>query len=55
MVVAAAGIGTASAAAGLFGSLEWDVPAGLAILMVACAMFAASLLVPARSRPRRRE
>ena len=55
MVVAAAGIGAATVAAGLFGSLEWDVPAGPAIVVVACAMFAASLLVPARSRPRRRE
>ena len=54
MVVAAAGIGAASVAAGLFGSLEWDVPAGPAIAMVACAIFAASLFVPARSRPRRR-
>ena len=45
----------ACVAAGLFGSLEWDVPAGPAIVMVACAMFAASLLVSARSRPRRRE
>ena len=55
MVVAAAGIGGAEVAAGPGGSREWDVPAGPAIVMVACAMFAASLLVPARSRPRWRE
>ena len=55
MVVAAAGIGAAAVAAGLFGSLEWDVPAGPAIVMVASAIFAAGLFVPARSSSRRRE
>ena len=48
MVAAAAAIGAAAAAGGLFGSLEWDVPAGPAIVLVASAMFVASLLVPAR-------
>ena len=41
MVVAAAGIGAAAVVAGLFGSLEWDVPAGPAIVMVASAIFVA--------------
>ena len=48
MAVAAAGIGAAAVVAGLFGSLEWDVPAGPAIVMVASAIFVASLLVPVR-------
>ena len=54
MAFAAAGLGAASVAAGLFGSLEWDVPAGPAIVMVASAMFVASLLVPNREPPARR-
>ena len=48
MAVAAAGIGAVAVGAGLVGSLEWDVPAGPAIVMVASAVFAAVLLVPAR-------
>ena len=48
MAVAATVIGVVAVAAGLFGSLEWDVPAGPAIVLVASAMFAASLLNPAR-------
>ena len=55
MAVAAAGIGAASVAAGLFGSLEWDVPAGPAIVMVASAIFVASLLVPGRACPGRED
>ena len=55
MVIAAAGVGAAAVAAGLFGSLEWDVPAGPAIVVAASAIFAASLLVPVRSRFRRRD
>ena len=47
MVAAAAAIGAVSAVVGLFGSLEWDVPAGPAIVLVASGVFAASLLVPA--------
>ena len=50
MAVAAAGIGVAAVIAGLFGSLEWDLPAGPSIVMVASAMFVASLFVPARRR-----
>ncbi len=52
MALAATAIGVLSVAAGLAGSLAWDVPAGPAIVLVACAAFAASLLVPA-SRQRR--
>ena len=50
MAVAAAGIGAAAVAGGLFGSLEWDLPAGPAIVVVASAAFLVSLLVPARGR-----
>ena len=50
MVAAAAAIGAVSAVAGLFGSLEWDVPAGPAIVLVASGAFAVSLLFPARGR-----
>ena len=48
MAVAATAIGIVAVAAGLFGSLQWDVPAGPAIVLVASAIFAASLLVPVR-------
>ena len=51
MVVAAALIGVVSVAAGLLGSMQWDVPAGPAIVLVASATFTASLLVPARGHP----
>ena len=49
MAVASTSIGTVSVAAGLFASLEWDLPAGPAIVLVASAIFAASLLVPVRN------
>ena len=45
VVAAATAIG---AVAGLFGSLEWDVPAGPAVVLVASGAFAVSLPVPAR-------
>ena len=51
MAVAATAIGAAAVAAGLFGSMEWDLPAGPAIVVAATAAFLASLLVPARARP----
>lgn len=50
MAVEATAIGIVSVVAGLFGALEWDVPAGPAIVLVASAIFAASLLIPARWR-----
>ena len=53
MAAAAAAIGVASVVAGLFASLRWDVAAGPAIVLVASGIFAASLLIPARGRPRR--
>ncbi len=53
MATAAAAIGVFSVVGGLFASLEWDIPAGPAIVLVASAVFAASLLVPVRGRPRR--
>ena len=48
MVAASVATGAFSAVAGLFVSLEWDLPAGPAIVLVASAVFALSLLVPAR-------
>ena len=50
MAGAATAIGVVAVVAGLFGSLEWDVPAGPAIVLVASAIFVASLLVPARGQ-----
>ena len=48
MAVASTAVGAASVVAGLFASLEWDVPAGPAIVLVASAIFVASLMVPVR-------
>lgn len=48
MAVAAAGTGILSTVGGLFASLEWDIPAGPAIVLVASALFAVSLLLPVR-------
>lgn len=45
-------IGAVSAVAGLFGSPEWDVPAGPAVAPVASGAFAVVLLVPARGHRR---
>ena len=55
MVGAATLVGIVSVAAGLFGSLQWDLPAGPAIVLVASAIFFAGLLVPARRRPGRQD
>ncbi len=48
MAIAAALIGVASVVLGLFGSLQWDLPAGPAIVLVATALFAAGMAVPSR-------
>ena len=48
MVAAAGAVGALSAVSGLFASLEWDLPAGPAIVLMTSAAFALSLLVPAR-------
>ena len=48
MALMAVLVGIVSVFSGLFGSLEWDVPAGPSIVLVASAVFAASLAVPAR-------
>ena len=53
MAMASTAIGVISAVAGLFGSLQWDIPAGPAIVLVASAIFAASLFIPTRGHPRR--
>ena len=50
MAVASTVIGVASVAAGLFASLEWDVPAGPAIVLAASGVFAVSLLLPVRGQ-----
>ena len=48
MVGVATMVGVVAVTAGLFGSLEWNLPAGPAIVLVAGAVFVASLLLPAR-------
>ena len=50
MAVASTAIGILAVVAGLFSSLEWDLPAGPAIVLVASAVFAASLLIPVRGQ-----
>ena len=54
MAMASTAIGVPAVAAGLFASLEWDVPAGPAIVLVASAIFAASLLMPVPGQSARR-
>ncbi len=49
MALLAAGLGAASVAGGLFGSLEWDTPAGPSIVVAASGLFVLSVL-PAFSR-----
>ncbi len=49
MALAATSIGVVSVAAGLFGSLRWDVPAGPSIVLAASVMFAVSFLIPVGS------
>ncbi len=51
MVAVSATIGVLAVAAGLLASLVWDVPTGPAIVLVASALFAASLMVPVRGLP----
>ena len=48
MAAASTAIGIVSVVAGLFGALQWDIPAGPAIVLVASAIFALSLFVPVR-------
>ena len=50
MAVASAVIGIIAVISGLFSSLEWDIPAGPAIVLVASVAFAASLLIPSRGQ-----
>lgn len=50
MVAVSVATGVFSAVAGLFASLEWDLPAGPAIVLVASGVFALSLLAPARGQ-----
>ena len=49
MALLASGIGAASVVGGLFGSLEWDTPAGPSIVVAALGLFVLSVL-PAFSR-----
>ena len=55
MAGASTAIGIVSVIAGLYGALWWDVPAGPAIVLVASAIFAASLLLPVRGQPGRQK
>ena len=48
MIALATLIGVVSSTAGLFASLEWDLPAGPAIVLMAGFIFVAGLLLPAR-------
>ena len=48
MAVASTAIGIVSVVAGLFAALQWDIPAGPAIVLVASAIFALSLFIPVR-------
>jgi zinc transport system permease protein len=51
MALLAAGIGAVSVTGGLFGSLEWDTPAGPSIVVAALGLFVLSIL-PGASRVR---
>ena len=48
MAVIAAIIGVVSVVAGLFGSLQWDIPAGPAIVVAATVYFVAIIVWPRR-------
>lgn len=50
MALGSTAIGVVSVIAGLYVSLWWDIPAGPAIVLVASAAFAASLLLPVRGQ-----
>lgn len=52
MAVLAAAIGAAAAVAGLFGSLEFDTPAGPSIVVAALGLFIVSMLLDAGRAPR---
>ena len=45
----AAGLGTASVAGGLYGSWQWDLPAGPTIVVAAAGLFFLAPLLPSRS------
>lgn len=53
MVLMATIVGVVSVFLGLFGSLEFNVPAGASIVLVASAIFAVSFVIPARWLPNR--
>lgn len=50
MAMASAAIGVVSVALGLFASLQWDIPAGPAVVLAATGIFAVSLLIPVSRR-----
>ena len=50
MAVLAAIIGSVSVIGGLFGSLQWDTPAGPSVVLAAVALFLLVLLLPVRRR-----
>ena len=52
MALAAAAVGALSVVAGLFGSLQWDAPAGPLIVTVATVVFVFAMVLP-RRRSRR--
>jgi zinc transport system permease protein len=49
MAVGASGLGALAVALGLWGSLQWDVPSGPAIVTAAILLFAVLSALPARS------
>lgn len=51
MALLAAGIGAVSVVGGLFGSLNWDTPAGPSIVVAALALFVLSILPALPRRP----
>jgi len=55
MVFLAAGIGCVSIVSGLFGSLEWDTPAGPSIVVAALILFLISLIVSSSLFKQKRE
>lgn len=55
MAVVGTVIGIVSVATGLSVSLNWDIPAGPAIVLVASGVFAASLLIPVRGPSRQHD
>ena len=46
MAISASGIGCLAVAGGLFGSFQWDTPAGPSIVVAACLLFLFALLLP---------